>query len=115
MQSPEETTMFKVVFGVVSLCNNVTASSIKDRQEICVRVPLDRRSLVVVSGPARYLWQHEIRRSDIPTRRIAMTFRELSDIFTPGFDNLTSEQTIGKELLQIASTYNGRVCNKQNV
>ncbi|CAH8845825.1 unnamed protein product [Trichobilharzia szidati] len=83
---------------------------------ICIRVRLDRRSLVVVSGPARYLWQHEIRRSDIPTRRIAMTFRELSDIFTPRtHDNLTSEQTIGKELLQIASTYNGRICNKQSV
>ncbi|CAH8516633.1 unnamed protein product [Heterobilharzia americana] len=81
----------------------------------CVRVPLHRRSLIVVSGPARYLWQHEIRRSDIPTRRVAMTFRELSGLFTPNSPNLTKEQVIGKQLLEIASTYDGQICNGQNL
>ncbi|CAH8493986.1 unnamed protein product [Schistosoma turkestanicum] len=75
------------------------------RGSFCVRVPLNRRSLVVVSGPARYIWQHEIRSSDIPTRRIAMTFRELSSIFSPGSNNMTDEQTFGKKLLEIASMY----------
>ncbi|XP_018644604.1 oxygenase-related, partial [Schistosoma mansoni] len=71
----------------------------------CVRVLLDRRSLVVVSGPARYIWQHEIRRTDITTRRIAMTFRELSSTFSPASDNMTDEQRFGQKLLEIASTY----------
>ncbi|KAH8874885.1 Alpha-ketoglutarate-dependent dioxygenase alkB like [Schistosoma japonicum] len=77
------------------------------RGTFCVRVPLDRRSLVVVSGPARYIWQHEIRRSDIPTRRIAMTFRELSNIFSSKSYNMTDEQIFGKKLMKIASTYSG--------
>ncbi|CAH8526785.1 unnamed protein product [Schistosoma guineensis] len=75
------------------------------RGSFCVRVLLDRRSLVVVSGPARYIWQHEIRRSDIPIRRIAMTFRELSSTFSPESGNMTDEQKFGKKLLEIASTY----------
>lgn len=82
---------------------------------ISVRVPLKQRSLVVVSGPARYVWFHSIDREDIHGRRIAMTFRELSSIFIAaaseeGGEVLTKDQSIGKEILHIARQFKGAVC-----
>lgn len=45
--------------------------------EILIRMPA--RSLIVIQGEARYDWHHSIRRYDIRSRRIAMTWREFSD------------------------------------
>lgn len=45
--------------------------------EIAIRMPA--RSLVVVSGEARYDWHHGIHKYDVKSRRIAMTWREFSD------------------------------------
>lgn len=45
--------------------------------EIAIRMPA--RSLLVISGEARYDWLHSINRYDIKSRRIAMTWREFSD------------------------------------
>ncbi|CAL8098492.1 unnamed protein product [Calicophoron daubneyi] len=81
---------------------------------LAVRVPLARRSLVIVDGPARYTWLHEIRRSDICDRRIAITFRELSRTFLPPLHSdaqTTETQSIGRTLLNIAQTYEGFVCS----
>mmetsp|Transcript_30633 Transcript_30633/g.48008 ORF Transcript_30633/g.48008 Transcript_30633/m.48008 type:complete len:135 (+) Transcript_30633:911-1315(+) len=49
-----------------------------------VRVPMPRRSVLIMSGNARYTWQHGIRRTDIVSRRVSVTCRELSDDFKPG-------------------------------
>jgi len=69
---------------------------------VVVRVCLPRRSVVVISGTARNVWKHAIRREDIRARRIAMTFRELSSEFCAGGSN---EKT-GNDLVKIASSYN---------
>lgn len=69
-----------------------------------VRVPLPRRSLVVVSGPARYDWKHGILRCDISNRRLAMTFRELTPEFLPG--GLYYED-VGRLVIERALTYCG--------
>ena len=66
-----------------------------------VLVKLPRRSLVVVSGPARYKWKHAIQRQHITSRRLAMTFRELSAEFTVGGAN----DVVGKELITVAGNY----------
>lgn len=42
-----------------------------------VRVPLPRRSLLVMSGEPRYQWEHAILRKDIQSRRIVIAYREL--------------------------------------
>ena len=42
-----------------------------------IRVPLPRRSLLVMSGEPRYQWEHAILRKDIESRRIVIAYREL--------------------------------------
>lgn len=55
-------------------------AAMRFRQAGCVvRVPLPRRSALVISGEARRAWQHAILRSELGgKRRISVTFRELS-------------------------------------
>ena len=65
--------------------------------EIWINLP--PRSLIVLTCKARYHWNHEIRREHITTRRIAMTFRELTKPFLPKGEFYES---IGKNLLNIA-------------
>ena len=74
---------------------------------VSVRVPLLRRSLVVVSGLSRNLWLHSIRREHIVGRRVAMTFRELSDEFRDG----GQEVDVGRQVLKIASKFCGTPVN----
>lgn len=45
--------------------------------EIVIQMPA--RSLIVISGEARYDWYHSINSYDIKTRRIAMTWREFGE------------------------------------
>ena len=68
---------------------------------LSVLVSLRRRSLVIVSGPARYKWKHAIQRQHVTSRRLAMTFRELSAEFAVG----GASDTVGRELLTLASNY----------
>lgn len=71
--------------------------------EPVVKVPLKRRSVIVVFGPARHFWQHSVLRGDVTARRIAMTLRELSAEFSAGGAN----EQVGQDLLNIASSYEG--------
>ena len=68
-----------------------------------VNVPLPRYSLVVLKGESRYKWMHGIKRSDIKSRRIGVTLRELSDEFTAGI----GYEKIGCSLLELAVSYKG--------
>lgn len=72
--------------------------------DLCVKVPLNRRSVVVLFGPARHTWMHGIERSDISSRRLCCTFRELSHEFISG-----SKKIEGQQLLTIASSFIGDV------
>jgi hypothetical protein len=49
-----------------------------------VLVHLPSRSLLVTEGNSRYSWLHSIRRSTIKSRRISLTYRELSAEFRSG-------------------------------
>ncbi|XP_062600194.1 alpha-ketoglutarate-dependent dioxygenase alkB homolog 4-like [Saccostrea cucullata] len=71
--------------------------------DVSVHVPMCRRSLIVVYGPARHKWMHGIHRCDITDRRIAITFRELSAEFQPGGE----KEEVGQNLLDIALTFEG--------
>lgn len=73
-------------------------------REVSVAVPLPQRSLVVLHGDARYKWKHGIHRRHIERRRVCITFRELSAEFSAGGRN----EELGKELLQIALSFQGR-------
>lgn len=74
---------------------------------VSVCVPLLRGSLVVVSGTSRYSWLHSIRREHVVGRRVAMTFRELSDEFKDG----GQEEELGRQVLAIARTFSGTPVN----
>ncbi|KAL9826197.1 alpha-ketoglutarate-dependent dioxygenase alkB homolog 4 [Geothlypis trichas] len=85
-----------------------TECSLSPRQvpgkEVSVAILLPQRSLVVLHGDARYKWKHGIRRRHIQHRRVCITFRELSAEFCPG----GRHEELGKELLQIALSFQGR-------
>lgn len=85
------------------LSDSVLCFTNEDRPELEVHVPMFRRCLLIVYGPARHVWKHAIHRQDIQDRRIAITFRELSKEFQS--NGLREEE--GNELLKIALTFNG--------
>lgn len=69
-----------------------------------VSVPMPRRSLIIVRGPARYKWKHAIKREDIISRRIAITLRELAPEFCEGGEN----HSVGSELITRALSFQGK-------
>ncbi|XP_042298329.1 alpha-ketoglutarate-dependent dioxygenase alkB homolog 4 [Sceloporus undulatus] len=73
-------------------------------REVIVAIHLPRRSLVVLHGPARHRWKHAIYRNHITSRRICITFRELSAEFSLG----GKQEELGKKLLGVALTFQGR-------
>ncbi|NXI43821.1 ALKB4 dioxygenase, partial [Galbula dea] len=73
-------------------------------REVSVAIPLPRRSLLVLQGEARYRWKHAIHRRHIESRRVCVTFRELSAEFRAG----GRQEELGKELLEIALSFQGR-------
>lgn len=46
-----------------------------------VRIPMPKRSLLVMYGAARYDWEHQVLREDISDRRVCLAYRE----FTPPY------------------------------
>ena len=72
-----------------------------------VLVPLPRRALMVVSGPARHMWLHSVQRQHIVSRRVGITMRELSCDFLPG----GKEEEMGKQVLEIAMDFQGQPIN----
>lgn len=52
-----------------------------DEQFPVVRIPMPRRSLLVLYGSARYDWEHQVLREDITDRRVCLAYRE----FTPPY------------------------------
>ena len=66
-----------------------------------VRIPLPRRSLLLLYGQPRYDWEHCIVREDIKNRRIVIAYRELTLPYLPG----GTEDNIGKEILERAKHF----------
>nr|XP_033778750.1 alpha-ketoglutarate-dependent dioxygenase alkB homolog 4 [Geotrypetes seraphini] len=69
-----------------------------------VTIKLPERSLLVLAEDARYKWKHAIRREHVKHRRVCSTFRELSAEFRCG----GKEERLGKELLKIALSFQGK-------
>ena len=75
-----------------------------DLPNVEVDITLPRRSLIILSGAARYEWKHGIHRKHIMGTRLAVTYRE----FTPEFLAGGPQETIGKEVIDVALTYQGK-------
>ncbi|XP_055683957.1 alpha-ketoglutarate-dependent dioxygenase alkB homolog 4 [Lutzomyia longipalpis] len=68
-------------------------------EDILVRIPMPRRSLIVLYGPPRYQWEHSVLREDIKERRVCIAYRE----FTPKYLNGSNEAA--QEVLQRARKF----------
>ena len=75
------------------------------KARIEIRLPMLRKSLMVLYGKARYDWEHAIPRDAIETRRIALTMRELTAEFGEG----GVQAEVGQSVLDIALTFGGTV------
>ncbi|KAG5889671.1 hypothetical protein JTB14_007811 [Gonioctena quinquepunctata] len=86
---------------------NVTATSFKinplaqGENFPIVRIPMPRRSLLVMYGSARYDWEHQVLREDIPERRVCIAYRE----FTPPYLEQGCNFEKGKEILSLAKNF----------
>lgn len=67
-------------------------------QNCIVRIPMPARSLIVLSGDARYKWEHCVLREDIKDRRVCLAYREFTDPYLKGGDR----ETAGEEILKIS-------------
>uniref|UniRef100_A0A146M525 Putative alpha-ketoglutarate-dependent dioxygenase ABH4 n=1 Tax=Lygus hesperus TaxID=30085 RepID=A0A146M525_LYGHE len=65
---------------------------------VLIRIPMPRRSLLVLTGEARYRWEHQIFRDDIITRRVCLAYREFTLPYLPGGDS----EHEGAEVMRIA-------------
>merc|ERR1712136_277249 len=85
-------------------CNVESYQDHISSNDIVIKIPLRRRSLVTLSKDARFEWKHAILRRDIRKRRISCVFRELSESFISG-DN----KEIGNNLVLKALSFEGTV------
>uniref|UniRef100_A0A1B6IHI2 Uncharacterized protein n=1 Tax=Homalodisca liturata TaxID=320908 RepID=A0A1B6IHI2_9HEMI len=68
--------------------------------DVAVRVPMPRRSLLVLYGEARYAWEHMVLREDIVQRRVCLAYREFTPPYLPGgTEESKSEQVFEKAKL----------------
>jgi len=70
--------------------------------DVLVRLPLPRRSLLIMHGEARYQWEHCILRSDISDRRVIIAYRELTPPYLPGG---TDWHSVGQEIVEKAKCF----------
>ncbi|KAG7154742.1 Alpha-ketoglutarate-dependent dioxygenase alkB 4-like 2 [Homarus americanus] len=80
---------------------NATPSYSRDGKPYVLRLPMPQRSLLVLYGPARYNWEHGILREDIPSRRVCITYREL----TPTYLEYGSKAEVGAEILKASKSF----------
>lgn len=73
----------------------------KCEEDCVVRIPLPRRSLLVMYGQARYDWEHCILRKDISSRRVVIAYRELTPPYLPGGAN----EEVGAQVLEQAARF----------
>jgi len=66
-----------------------------------IKIPLPRRSLLIMYGNPRYDWEHCVLRKDISSRRIVIAYRE----FTPTYLPNGEEESIGEEILLQAEKF----------
>lgn len=58
-----------------------------------------RQSLLVMYGPARYDWEHQILREDITDRRVCLAYREFTPPYLPsGSEYYKSEHILNRSL-----------------
>ncbi|CAH0547754.1 unnamed protein product [Brassicogethes aeneus] len=65
-----------------------------------VRIPMPKKSLLVMFGAARYDWEHQILRDDVKERRVCLAYRE----FTPPY-LVEGKEDVAKQILLKAQEF----------
>ncbi|CAG9783540.1 unnamed protein product [Diatraea saccharalis] len=89
---------------ITSNKDNLTALQISKpvcNSDAIIRIPMPRRSLLVIYGEPRYHWEHSVLREDISARRVCIAYRE----FTPPYLQNGSDETIGNEVRERAKIF----------
>ncbi|CRL07167.1 CLUMA_CG020155, isoform A [Clunio marinus] len=63
---------------------------------IVIRIPMPERSLLIMSGPARYQYEHSVLREDIFSRRVAIAYREFTFPYQKGNSKYDEAEKIYK-------------------
>ncbi|XP_018326312.1 alpha-ketoglutarate-dependent dioxygenase alkB homolog 4 [Agrilus planipennis] len=66
-----------------------------------VRIPMPRRSLLVMFGSPRYDWEHQVLREDITSRRVCLAYREFTPSYLPG----GSHYSEGRKIMEMAKNF----------
>lgn len=67
------------------LIKELADEAFMERFDNCVvRIPMPRRSLLVMYGPPRYQWEHSVLREDITERRVCLAYREFTPMYLEG-------------------------------
>uniref|UniRef100_A0A182WHJ8 exodeoxyribonuclease III n=1 Tax=Anopheles minimus TaxID=112268 RepID=A0A182WHJ8_9DIPT len=59
-----------------------------------VRIPMPRRSLLVLYGSPRYQWEHSVLREDITERRVCLAYREFTPMYLQGGSEYSQSEDI---------------------
>lgn len=70
-------------------------------EDIAIRIPMPRKSLIVIYGEARYKWEHCILRDDIKSRRVCLAYREFTHPYLPDGEH----EKEGESILKIAENF----------
>lgn len=82
--------------GNTNITSHVLEPNYFEHEYPIVRIPLPRRSLLVLYGPARYKWEHQILREDISNRRLCIAYREFTPSYLPNGKNYEISKSILK-------------------
>lgn len=59
-----------------------------------IRIPMPRKSLLVLYGAARYDWEHQVLREDVTERRVCLAYREFTPPYLEGGDSYEKSKAI---------------------
>ncbi|XP_026742578.1 alpha-ketoglutarate-dependent dioxygenase alkB homolog 4 [Trichoplusia ni] len=84
--------------GVEQTAYDASKSVLSD--DLIIRIPMPRRSLLVIYGEPRYHWEHCVLREDITSRRVCIAYREFTPPYLHG-----DHQDIGNTIRNIAKVF----------
>ncbi|KAF2893605.1 hypothetical protein ILUMI_12568 [Ignelater luminosus] len=77
-----------------------------DNNQPIVRIPMPNRSLLVMYGPARYYWEHQVLREDIACRRVCLAYREFTPPYLPSGEKFEEGRPILNKASEFLTNYN---------
>lgn len=80
---------------------NLAPDNLREPDDVVIRIPMPRKSLIVLFGEARYTWEHCVLRDDIKSRRVCLAYREFTLPYLPDGER----EKEGKSILEIAKNF----------